>query len=172
MRILMAAVLSAALILSASLVHAQGYKNPGGRLAGQIGLGFAFGPGDSAISMAAEGEYYITDNLSLVPRFTLDMQDRARLYTFTGDLRLTVALSRLQLFGEGGAGVAIGEADGFRNDTALQIEGGGGANLFFTDNAAIGTEALVAFPLGFHRYGFYRNDVILQWQIVTIKYIF
>lgn len=171
MRYLIAMMLSAALMLPATFAHSQTYKNPAGHLAGQLGAGFAIGPGDPAASMAMSLEYYITNNLSIVPRFTIDVQSNARFYTITGDLRYTVPVSaddRFQVFGEGGAGVAIGDGDRpVGDDTAFQFEFGAGANYFFTDRAAIGTEALITVPIDF-----YGDDFAFQWQVVTLKYIF
>jgi len=165
------AVVALVLAAQAAPAAAASYKDRQGGFGAQFGLGFDVFGGDAGFSMAGAAEAFLTKEVSLVPRFTIDIHDGANIYTITGDLRYTLDLQgaeRLQPFAEIGAGVAFLDADAANaNETAFQFEFGGGANYYVADNVALGTEMLFTFPIDM-----WTEDFLWQWQVVTARVLF
>ncbi len=163
------AVIALVLVAGAAPAGAATYKDRKGGVAAQFGLGFDVIDGDAGFSMAGSGEFFVDQNISLVPRVSIDIHDGAEIYTLTGDLRYTLDLKgaeRLQPFLETGLGVACLDTAGY-NETAFQFEFGGGLNLYVADNVALGTEMLFTFPIDL------GDEVFLwQWQVVTARVLF
>ncbi|MEW6778267.1 MAG: outer membrane beta-barrel protein [Bdellovibrionota bacterium] len=162
-------VLAFALCLAAAPARAGNFDDRKGAFAAQYGIGLDIIDGDAGFSMAFEGEYFFHQNVSIVPRLSLDLHDGVTIFTITGDARYTFDLRepRFQPFVEMGAGVAIGDPDGGDSEAAFQFEFGGGANYYFTDNFAAGSEMLFTFPIDL-----FDENFAWQWQVVTVRYIF
>src|SRR3990172_2801293 len=86
--------IAVALLLAAQAgtAVAASYKDRKGAFGAQFGLGFIVFDGDAGFSMAGSGEFFLTKEISLVPRATIDIHDLGNAYTFTGDLRYTLDL--------------------------------------------------------------------------------
>ncbi len=164
-------VLAFALCLAAAPARAGNFDDRQGSFAAQYGIGLDIFDGEAGFSMAFAGEYFFHQNVSIVPRLSLDLHGDGTIFTITGDARYTfdVREPRFQPFVEMGAGVAIGDVDapGVDSEAAFQFEFGGGANYYFTDQFGVGSEMLFTFPIDL-----FDENFVWQWQVVTARYIF
>ena len=142
----------------------------------QVGgsLGFTASIADqTAFALGAEFAYYITDAISIRPRFSFNFDNDFFLFLAMADARYTFDIKnpkveRLKPFVGLGVGAGVIDADGPDNTDAAFVFGlPTGVEYFITQGFSLGTEFDFLFPVGFG-----DDHFFFQWQVVTARYLF
>lgn len=172
-----AALAIALLLPAAAFADGEGTPLSAGEWSPYGGIGFTLDPDTFLMVMGAD--YAATDFLSVGPKLQLGVSDRDTIVAPTLNFHFGIDLSdvknefvrNIEPYVETGLGLAYIEKDrrsGNRDDTGFLINGGFGAQYWFTHDMAVGSSLL---------FNGMPDDVagehfFVSWQLVTFRYRF
>lgn len=146
------------------------YRGRSGRF--QAGFGFGFTADPTSFAFDFKTGYYFTENISLVPRFSVGFDDDFTLFFLMADGRYSfdirnARLAELKPFVGFGLGATIAKPDQADADAAFTFEFPVGFDYYIRPNWSVGTEMQFMVPIGLS-----GDNFIFEWIVINGRYLF